>query len=153
MHDKYDLPEGYVVTPMNRVDSGVANLMYAAQIEGQKRGHRAARSDLILLEAASGSGVTASTLLRMLNTDQKGVQEAVDAEWASQVSLEDEPRDAIRQAIFASIAQISQSEFVTVPLFLAALLRMDGSRASRVVSALGAVPADVAGQLENRDPK
>lgn len=147
----YDVPAGHVLTPVDRLDSDVANLIQAAQTEAQRRWHYAALSDLILLAAVSGSGSIANTLLKGVGTDRESFRDAVDAEWAKQLRVEDEPRDAIRQAIFASVALIPPKELVGIPLFLAELLRLEGSRASRVVRGLGGVPEDLAKQLERTE--
>jgi hypothetical protein len=101
---------------------------------------------LIVLVAIVSQNAVGDALRQSLPS-AASVGEAVDAEGEGEES-HDMPRDAIRKAIFAAVARIKPPEQVAPGAFIAELLRLADSRASRIVRRLGANPATVVDRLD-----
>ena len=144
-------PDDYVRTPIDRLDLQSGDVLYAAQADALRRGRYAPRSDLVLLHATRSSRLIAEALSIDIRADQTSIETAVDAEWSDQADVADEPRDVIRQAVFAAEARIAPASPIELAGLVAQLLRFEHSRASRVVRALGGDPATVADRLERKE--
>lgn len=146
--DPVQLPADHVLTPLNRLDEDTGALLHRAQTEAEARGHHAARSDLILLVAIARHDRVGDVLRQSLQNATL-VRDAIESEGQALGFAHDVPRDAIRKAIFAVVARSDPDKKVAPGPFIAALLRVADSRASRIVRRLGANPSTVAERLDS----